>query len=923
MPPKETQGGRGRGGRGGPRGGGGGERGGGGGRGRGGGGGGGGGRGGGPASGAGGSAPAGHLETVGIKRPSYGRAGNAIRVRTNLFEMKLDSPIIHHYDAIVPDKVLPIRLMRELYQALKAQHPQVFGTSAYDGRKNLYSAIKFPFENDSQEYQITLDTPPAGGVAPGGREPKMWRIRLTKTHQEINPEVLRLYVEGQQSHSPDVTVAINALNVAAQMLPGDNPKFTPYGKSVLIPDGSINIGRGLALWRGYFQSIRPTIGKMVANVDITTALMHKPGSLMDIMLEFLGKPPKAYQALDAPMNDAERCSVTKFLFRLRITTTHIARPAGKSRGIVSIKPTSAATTKFVREGKTETIQQYFESTYRKKLKYPKAVLVEIGPETWLPIEICEIIPGQPRRAQPPSDLTKAMVEFATKKPAERLADIRLGLQRLGYGQSGYLRALGAQVLETELVVPARLLLPPKLVYSGNKTMSVVPGTGQWNMGNNKFYTSGQVKGWGILIFARPDSWPQPKVMEVTNAFSRACSIAGITGFSGQGNDPVVEYGNPQRPALQSLQSLGIQHKKLKGALPQFVLVVIPPNSTDLYTQIKHFGDVKHGIATQCVLETKLYKRGPQGYSINGAQYFNNVALKVNVKLGGINVVPNKMDTHGLLGDNTNLTLVMGADAAHPPPGTEGRPSYTAVIGSVDNLASKYVATSRAQQSKREIIEDMQEMTEEIIKQFQRVNQGKLPKKIIMYRDGVSEGQFQQVIDLEIPKIHDACKKFNFTERPKLTFIVVGKRHHNRFFPETASGGDRSGNCLAGTVIDQAITHPVEYDWYLLSHAGLLGTSRPAHYSVLVDENNMSPDVLQQFTYALCHVYARCTRSVSIPAPTYYADIVCERSANHYEPGGAYRGDDSSSQASGSRPNVDARDYFQQANELSKTRMYFC
>lgn len=48
---------------------------------------------------------------------------------------------------------------------------------------------------------------------------------------------------------------------------------------------------------------------------------------------------------------------------------------------------------------------------------------------------------------------------------------------------------------------------------------------------------------------------------------------------------------------------------------------------------------------------------------------------------------------------------------HPPPGTEGRPSYTAVLGSVDSLASKYVATHRAQTSKREIIEDMQEMTE--------------------------------------------------------------------------------------------------------------------------------------------------------------------------------------------------------------------
>jgi hypothetical protein len=36
----------------------------------------------------------------------------------------------------------------------------------------------------------------------------------------------------------------------------------------------------------------------------------------------------------------------------------------------------------------------------------------------------------------------------------------------------------------------------------------------------------------------------------------------------------------------------------------------------------------------------------------------------------------------------------------------------------------------------------------------------------------------------------------------------------------------------------------------------------------LDENQLSSDGLQQLSYALCHVYARSTRSVSIPAPVY-------------------------------------------------------
>ena len=130
----------------------------------------------------------------------------------------------------------------------------------------------------------------------------------------------------------------------------------------------------------------------------------------------------------------------------------------------------------------------------------------------------------------------------------------------------------------------------------------------------------------------------------------------------------------------------------------------------------------------------------------------------------------------------------------------------------------------------------------------------------------------------------ACAKLKF--KPTITLIIVGKRHHVRFFPCSQNEGDRSGNCVAGTVVDSDVVNPVEFDFYLLSHGGILGTSRPAHYNVLIDENRFTyvtldvsqksqdadgvprADGLQSLSYALCHVYARATRSVSIPAPVY-------------------------------------------------------
>lgn len=140
-----------------------------------------------------------------------------------------------------------------------------------------------------------------------------------------------------------------------------------------------------------------------------------------------------------------------------------------------------------------------------------------------------------------------------------------------------------------------------------------------------------------------------------------------------------------------------------------------------------------------------------------------------------------------------------------------------------------------------------------------------PSRIIFYRDGVSEGQFKQVLDigmyilvlyngllwsflsLELKALKLACADLKIS--PKITVIVVGKRHHVRFFPQNGADADKSGNCPAGTVVDREVANPAEFDFYLQSHGGLLGTSRPAHYNILCDENG--------FTWVAFHCIDGC------------------------------------------------------------------
>lgn len=100
--------------------------------------------------------------------------------------------------------------------------------------------------------------------------------------------------------------------------------------------------------------------------------------------------------------------------------------------------------------------------------------------------------------------------------------------------------------------------------------------------------------------------------------------------------------------------------------------------------------------------------------------------------------------------------------------------------------------------------------------------------ILTFKSGVSEGQYQAVLDLELKPIQEICaetyRKKDF-EPPKITIVIVGKRHHTRFYPTSPQHADtkHGHNPLNGTVVDRGITMQKGWDFYLQAHAPLKGT----------------------------------------------------------------------------------------------------
>jgi len=188
------------------------------------------------------------------------------------------------------------------------------------------------------------------------------------------------------------------------------------------------------------------------------------------------------------------------------------------------------------------------------------------------------------------------------------------------------------------------------------------------------------------------------------------------------------------------------------------------------------------------------------------------------------------------------------------------------------------------------------LDEKLIEAFKRrlrlwwdKNNKQLPQNILIYRDGVSEGQFKTVLDQELPHIRKACQDVYGTKfkQPRMTIVVSVKRHQTRFYPTDPNHiHQKSKSPKEGTVVDRGVTNVRYWDFFLQAHASLQGTARPAHYTVLLDEifradyKDKAAHALESLTHEMCYLYGRATKAVSICPPAYYADLVCTRARLH-------------------------------------------
>ena len=464
-----------------------------------------------------------------------------------------------------------------------------------------------------------------------------------------------------------------------------------------------NLGGALQAWRGFYASVRPAHKQLMVNVNVCTTAFYTPGNLVDRWAEF-----EEYSKGGRP---------NAFMKGIRVRIRHL----GHVKTVKAVSTFTAANYKFdSHEYGMVTVLEYFRRSkfvvpcpdvriltshleYQITIQHRDLPLIDVGGQNknLIPMELCDIIEKQPYRGKLTDDHTAAMIKVACRPPnVNANAIVNRGLDELGYiSGAPHLQAFGVDVGRDVTVVPGRILPPPNIRYG--VSTSRVDDRAAWNMRSVKFAKPARLQSWAVLLVRDGGRFDfegrdDPALLPLVRGLANMCRSSGM-GIPPQ-DPPIVEADLPRRSARFPVREDAIRAvesaMKTVGKKPALFLVVLSNKDRNLYNGIKKLCDVTLDVATVCVRAEKF--RQEKGQS----QYFANVALKFNMKAGGVN---HMLDDKNMTWLRQWPTMLVGMDVTHPGLGTvKGTPSIAAVVANVDDLFAQFPASLRMHESKKEV-----------------------------------------------------------------------------------------------------------------------------------------------------------------------------------------------------------------------------
>jgi len=638
----------------------------------------------------------------------------------------------------------------------------------------------------------------------------------------------------------------------------------------------------LKVYNGIFESFRMTPLGLVLNVDLSYLLsMRDDISIYDwCEARAIGMGYKDFYS--ASSDDRFRREISSEVKGYVAVPNYNNSKLRRTRLAGIDFTTTARKAKFQdKDGKTYSVEEYFKSTYKITLQFPNIPLLQFKlkpPKSdnntkeqkeekmgWLPIELFNFERGQNAKTENDmrEEIRSQMIDITRLEPLKRMNDVKEAAKKLK--DNKFFREFRVDISDKAIQVEATVLPVQKLVYFNNQ-VDVPYERGVWNLKNKRVLSTPKELKWVVFCYFGAD------VDGFINSF---LEITDQLGMGLSGNPVVVEVKNDNFLAeLTNLQ----QHCAKQGlnGKPDFIFFIFPDKQKGRHDDVKRKCDIGFGIPSKCMVNDKKSK-------LTNGSVLANIAASINAHLIDGQNWAIEAQSRAAIVDFGNGTVnssniaIFGMDVCH------GSQESTAalVMSRNDSFNQYYTVTKKQKKARREIVDDIKAMMVDCLK-AKLAETKKLPSYILFYRDGVGEGMYDQVLSYEASEITKAFTEVytNTNQLPKLTIIVVQKRHHLR-----AQKLDDGTNPYPGTLIDSAVIDKDTKNFYLYSHKALAGTARPTHYQVLIDEINIFSR-LPKITYALAHLHQGCTKSVSLPAPVFYADKAAGRAHEYYAGGTA-------------------------------------
>ncbi|XP_012548543.1 argonaute 2 isoform X1 [Bombyx mori] len=767
-----------------------------------------------------------------------------VPILTNYLAMKITKPLkIYRYDVTFkPDK--PKKFIAQVFKLVKSKEfPKEI--LAFDQTKNCYSLTPLP-KITTERYGVKVVIKDMNG------KDMPFEVSFKASGiVDYNNVLKHMATGGSSLNAP--TDTIQCIDIVLKQ--GTLESYVKADRQYFMrPASPIDLGDGLEMWTGLFQSAIFT-SKAFINVDVAHKGFPKNQPMIDAFTRDFRLDPN--RPMDRQPGRAVE-AFNEFIRGLKVVSKILG--TGPSSGQLRehicngvVDPPSRQT--FTLENDKGppvrmTVYEYFMKEKKYRIKYPDLNCLWVGPKDkniYLPMELVEVAYGQARNKQLNDRQLSTMVREAATPPDVRKRKIEEVIQKMNYSKNQFFKTYGLEIANEFYQVEAKILEAPTLEVGPRQF--TVPKKGVWQA--NCLLKPEALNSWGFIAIEL-----DPRGCNYEDIVSKLMNTGRQMGM------------NVTQPKMACFNiRINDLHKSMLHALEKqvnFLVVVVSGRGRDYYHKLKQIAELKVGILTQCIKEDTATRR-------MNPQTARNILLKVNSKLMGINqALENRSIPQCLKG---GAVMIVGADVTHPSPDQSNIPSIAAVTASMDTKCYIYNIELSIQTPKKEMIVQFEDIMVDHFHAFKK-SQGILPKKVFVFRDGVSEGQFAEVMKSELTGLHRAYQRVaGLNAKPEVLFILVQKRHHTRFF---LPGNNARFNVDPGTVVDRDIVHPRELDFYLVSHQAIKGTARPTRYHAVCNDGRIPENEVEHLAYYLCHLYARCMRAVSYPAPTYYAHLACLR-----------------------------------------------